>query len=168
MKRIASFLILLALTLSLAAQNISVASFNLDEKDLTANLAGTSVEDQNGQKCALLRIQTTEKGFTFDVGVLGIQKVDDSKVGEIWVYVPAGVRRITLRHQQLGTLKDYTFPINIASAKTYNMQLTITAQGRYRQPSPRHSRVAAGCRAEASSAPTTNGRKQGSAYRSPR
>lgn len=124
MKRIASFLILLALTLSLAAQNISVASFNLDEKDLTANLAGTSVEDQNGQKCALLRIQTTEKGFTFDVGVLGIQKVDDSKVGEIWVYVPAGVRRITLRHQQLGTLKDYTFPINIASARTYNMQLT--------------------------------------------
>ncbi len=124
MKRIASFLILLALTLSLAAQNISVASFNLDEKDLTANLAGTSVEDQNGQKCALLRIQTTEKGFTFDVGVLGIQKVDDSKVGEIWVYVPAGVRRITIRHQQLGTLKDYTFPINIASSKTYNMQLT--------------------------------------------
>ena len=124
MKRIASFLILLALTLSLAAQNISVASFNLDEKDLTANLAGTSVEDQNGQKCALLRIQTTEKGFTFDVGVLGIQKVDDSKVGEIWVYVPAGVRRITIRHQQLGTLKDYTFPINIASARTYNMQLT--------------------------------------------
>ena len=124
MKRIASFLILLALTLSLAAQNISVASFTLDEKDLTANLAGTSVEDQNGQKCALLRIQTTEKGFTFDVGVLGIQKVDDSKVGEIWVYVPAGVRRITIRHQQLGTLKDYTFPINIASSKTYNMQLT--------------------------------------------
>ena len=124
MKRIASFLILLALTLSLAAQNISVASFNLDEKDLTANLAGTSVEDQNGQKCALLRIQTTEKGFTFDVGVLGIQKVDDSKVGEIWVYVPAGVRRITIRHQQLGTLKDYTFPINIVSARTYSMQLT--------------------------------------------
>ena len=92
MKRIASFLTLLARALSLAAQNISVASFNLDEKDLTANLAGTSVEDQNGQKCALLRIQTTEKGFTFDVGVLGIQKVDDSKVGEIWVYVPAGVR----------------------------------------------------------------------------
>ena len=127
MKLTASFLILLALTLSLAAQNISVASFNLDEKDLTANLAGTSVEDQNGQKCALLRIQTTEKGFTFDVGVLGVQKVDDSKVGEIWVYVPAGVRRITIRHQQLGTLKDYAFPVNITAAKTYYMQLT-TAQ----------------------------------------
>ena len=72
MKLTASFLILLALTLSLAAQNISVASFTLDEKDLTANLSGTIVEDQNGQKCALLRIQTTEKGFTFDVGVLKI------------------------------------------------------------------------------------------------
>ena len=127
MKRIASLLILLAITLTLAAQNISVASFTLDEKDLTANLSGTSVEDQNGQKCALLRIQTTEKGFTFDVGVLGVQKVDDSKVGEIWVYVPAGVRRITIRHQQLGTLKDYYFPVNITAAKTYYMQLT-TAQ----------------------------------------
>ena len=127
MKRIASLLLLLAITLTLAAQNISVASFTLDEKDLTANLSGTSVEDQNGQKCALLRIQTTEKGFTFDVGVLGVQKVDDSKVGEIWVYVPAGVRRITIRHQQLGTLKDYAFPVNITAAKTYYMQLT-TAQ----------------------------------------
>ena len=141
MKRIASFLILLALTLSLAAQNISVASFNLDEKDLTANLAGTSVEDQNGQKCALLRIQTTEKGFTFDVGVLGIQKVDDSKVGEIWVYVPAGVRRITIRHQQLGTLKDYTFPINIASSKTYNMQLTTAHVETIVKPTVTHQYV---------------------------
>ena len=35
MKRIASLLLLLAITLTLAAQNITVASITLDEKDLT-------------------------------------------------------------------------------------------------------------------------------------
>ncbi|MGN0037336.1 MAG: SUMF1/EgtB/PvdO family nonheme iron enzyme [Bacteroidaceae bacterium] len=128
MKQILSFLLLwAAFGLGALAQNISVTSFRFDEYDLTANLAGTSVEDQNGNKCALIRIQTTEKGFSFDVGVLGVQKVDDNKVGEVWVYVPAGVRKMTIRHQQLGTLSEYVFPVNIVGSKTYVMELT-TAQ----------------------------------------
>ena len=106
------------------AQNISVASFELDPNDLTANLEGTTVYDQNGQKCALIRIQTTQKGFSFDVGALGVQKVDDNKVGEIWVYVPEGVKRISIRHQQLGSLLDYGFPVTLMGSKTYVMQLT--------------------------------------------
>ena len=106
------------------AQNISVASFELAPNDLTANLEGTTVYDQNGQKCALIRIQTTQKGFSFDVGALGVQKVDDNKVGEIWVYVPEGVKRISIRHQQLGSLLDYGFPVTLMGSKTYVMQLT--------------------------------------------
>ncbi len=106
------------------AQNISVASFELAPNDLTANLKGTTVYDQNGQKCALIRIQTTQKGFSFDVGALGVQKVDDNKVGEVWVYVPEGVKRISIRHQQLGSLLDYGFPVTLMGSKTYVMQLT--------------------------------------------
>ena len=106
------------------AQNISVASFELSPNDLTANLEGTTVYDQNGQKCALIRIQTTQKGFSFDVGALGVQKVDDTKVGEIWLYVPEGVKRLTMRHAQLGSLLNYPFPIAIVGSKTYVMQLT--------------------------------------------
>ena len=106
------------------AQNISVASFELSPNDLTANLEGTTVYDQNGQKCALIRIQTTQKGFSFDVGALGVQKVDDNKVGEVWVYVPEGVKRISIRHQQLGSLLDYGFPVTLMGSKTYVMQLT--------------------------------------------
>lgn len=108
----------------LHAQSISVSSFTLDEADLTANLKGTTVLDQNGGKCALIRIQTTQKGFTFDVGSLGVQKVDDSKVGEVWLYVPAGVKRMDIRHPQLGTLSGYSFPVNISGGRTYKMQLT--------------------------------------------
>ena len=116
------FCILFFFTLSLSAQNISVASFNLDESDLTANLQGTTVFDQNGEKCALIRIQTTQTGFAFDVGSLGVSKVVQ-KTGEIWVYVPFGVKRMTLRHQLLGTT-DYVFPMGVEKARAYRMQLT--------------------------------------------
>ena len=108
----------------LHAQNMAVTSFVLDEGDLTANLQGTTVLDQNGGKCALIRIQTTQKGFSFDVGSLGVQKVDDNKVGEVWLYVPAGVRRLDIRHQQLGSLLGYNFPVAVMAGRTYKMQLT--------------------------------------------
>lgn len=104
------------------SQNISVASFKMDENDITANMEGTMVYDQNGEKCALIRIQTTQTGFTFDVGALGVRDVVQ-KTGEIWLYVPYGVRRVTIRHQQLGTM-EYAFPMSIEKARTYVMQLT--------------------------------------------
>lgn len=106
------------------AQKISVSRFILEESDLTAQNKGTMVEDQNGDKCALIRIQTTQKGFSFDVGSAGVQKIDDNHVGEIWVYVPYGVRHISIRHPQLGSLSNYNFPINIEKARTYIMEIT--------------------------------------------
>lgn len=106
------------------AQKISVSRFALAESDLTAQSRNTLVEDQNGDKCALIRVQTTQKGFSFDVGSAGIQKVDDNHVGEIWVYVPFGVRHISIRHPQLGALANYDFPINIEKARTYIMEIT--------------------------------------------
>ena len=115
----------MAITLLLAmnayAQNIAVQSFVLDETDVTANLQGTTVLDQNGEKCALIRIFTTATGFTFDVGALVVQKVEQ-KTGEIWVYVPHGVKRISMNHAQLGHC-DYTFPMPIQRARTYKMEL---------------------------------------------
>ena len=69
-----SFLVLLFVALPASAQNpeISVASFRELETDLTANIAGTSKIDQNGQTAALIKVVTTERGFNFDAGVLGI------------------------------------------------------------------------------------------------
>lgn len=106
------------------AQKISVSRFVLAESDLTAQNRNTSVEDQNGDKCALIRIQTTQKGFAFDVGSAGIQRVEDNHVGEIWIYVPFGVRHISIRHPQLGSLPNYDFPISIEKARTYIMEIT--------------------------------------------
>ncbi len=118
------FMLLMLTSLATHAQGIAVEKFEAAPEDLTANLQGTQVLDQNGDVCALIRIQTTQKGFVFDVGVLGVTKTDDNKVGEIWVYVPKGVKRITIRHPQLGSLVNYPFPIEIQGARTYRMYLT--------------------------------------------
>lgn len=118
-------LVLVFITLSLfaSAQKIDVAKFYLNEKDLTAINEATKFIDDNNEVCALIRIQTTEKGFSFDGGTIGVAKVDENHVGEIWVYVPAGLRRISIRHQQLGSLIDYYFETTLEKGRTYIMEL---------------------------------------------
>ena len=120
MKRILIIANMLICALTLGAQNISVSSFRLLETDLTANTAGTMEQDQNGEVAALIKVVTTQTGFTFDGGSLGIVKTVQ-KPAEIWVYVPRGLKKITISHPQLGILRDYYLPVAIASAKTYEM-----------------------------------------------
>lgn len=117
-------LFVLACSLQVCAQNISVVSFKLLENDLTANTTGTMERDQNGEPAALIKVTTTEQGFVFDGGMTGIVKTRQ-EVGEVWVYVPHGIKRITVKHPQLGVLRDYYFPIAIEKAKTYEMVLTM-------------------------------------------
>ena len=121
--RMMMLILLLLTSLTIYSQGIAVEKFEAAPNDLTANKQGTVVYDQNGDVCALIRIQTTQKGFSFDVGSLGIMKVDDNHVGEVWVYVPSGVKRMSIRHQQLGSLIDYYFPVQVEGARTYLMYL---------------------------------------------
>lgn len=110
------------------SDSLSVASFALAEKDLTANLEGTIRYDmRNGEKCALIKIETTQRGFLFDAGSLGISEVqeqNDEHPGEIWLYVPHGVKRLTIQHSELGTIRDYDFGLSVKKGKTYIMKLT--------------------------------------------
>ena len=122
MKRLISFLLLAFCFLAMQAQSLTVQSFRMDESDLTANTPGTIVMDQNGQKCALIKVETTQTGFSFDAGSLGVVKTEQ-KVGEIWVYVPEGVKRLTISHQQLGMLRDYDLGQTLKRAKTYILKL---------------------------------------------
>ena len=123
MRRLHTLLFFLLCTLATQAQNLAVQSFRMDQADLTANTAGTTVIDQNGNKCALIKVETTQTGFSFDVGTLGVTKTEQH-VGEIWLYVPEGVKRITISHQQLGVLRDYDLGQMTKRAKTYILKLT--------------------------------------------
>lgn len=107
------------------AQEMSVRQFFEAPTDLTANTPGTMVKDQNGEVCALIKVETTLDGFSWDVGSLGV--MDTKRVGgEIWVYVPFGVRKITISHPQLGVIRDYHFPSPLEKARTYILKLNAT------------------------------------------
>lgn len=124
---------MLICSLIVGAQSISVSSFRLLENDLDANTAGTMERDQNGEVAALIKVVTTQTGFSFDGGALGIVKTVQ-KPGEIWVYVPRGLKKITISHPQLGVLRDYYLPMTVASARTYEMILvTGTVETTVRQ-----------------------------------
>ena len=128
MKQTLFFLIAAALLAFMPAQDLqaqgslAVKSFRLLQHDTTANSAGTSKIDQNGEVCALIKVVTTETGFTFDIGSLGVTDTKQD-VGEIWVYVPRGAKRITIKHPRLGVLRDYYFNMPIQGGLTYELVL---------------------------------------------
>ena len=122
-------LALIAVSQSVWADGISVLGFRLLETDLTANTRGTEKRDQNGDKAALIKIVTPEKGFLFNGGSLGIVGTEE-KAGEIWLYVPPRAQKLTINHQVFGVLRDYYYPVSIQGGRTYEMLLDI-GTGRY-------------------------------------
>lgn len=124
MKKLFIIIITICAALQAYAQSVTVSDFHLDESDPTANLQGTTVMDRNDEKCALIKIETTKTGFTYDVGILGVQDTKQ-KTGQIWVYVPQGVKRITLSHPVYAPC-EYHFPIDIERARTYVMRLSVS------------------------------------------
>ncbi len=82
-------------------------------------------KDQNGDICAIIKVMTTETGFYFDGDILGITDIV-KKTGEYWLYVPFGAKRLTIKHDKLGILRDYLYPERIDKATVYEMQLTTS------------------------------------------
>lgn len=108
------------------AQDITVVNFHKLENDLDARI-NHPVLDINRRKCALIKVVTIEKGFTFEVGILGVEKRLDT-TAEIWVYVPPGVKKIKITHPQLGQIKSddgyYWFPEGgVEAATCYRMEI---------------------------------------------
>ena len=129
MKRLLTLTIAgLAFALQSMAQ-MKVVDFKLLENDLTANTRGTEKMDQNGERAALIKIQTPERGFTFDGGSLGIVATEEH-AGEIWLYVPRRAQKLIVQHPAFGVMRDFYYPIPITGARTYEMLLDI-GTGRY-------------------------------------
>lgn len=121
MKKLLTLLFLIAVISNIAAE-ISVKSFRKLENDLDARV-NAPLKDFNGDISAIIKVVTTQTGFDFDCGQAGIVKTAN-KPSEIWVYVPYGVKRISIMHPQLGQLRDYIIPIPIEKASVYEMVLT--------------------------------------------
>ena len=100
------------------SQNISVSSFRCLENDINARTS--KVTDQNGDLCALIILNTPVQGFEFSGCSI---ETTEQKTGEIWLFVSPGVKFITIKHRDLGSLRNYPFPMSIKEGTTYEMVL---------------------------------------------
>lgn len=121
MKKLFTILLFITSMSNLYPVEIAVKSFRKLETDLDARVT-EPVKDQNGDLCAIIKVVTTEVGFSFDCGQIGVVKTVN-KPSEIWVYVPFGAKHITISHPQLGMLRDYLFRIPIEKATSYELKL---------------------------------------------
>ena len=123
MQRIILIIAILLINFEASSQTIVVKSFRKLETDQNARIAFPKT-DQNGKKCAIIKVVTSQTGFVFDFGLIGNAVATEQHTGEIWVWVPTGARKVTISHQQLGVLRDYKFDIDIEEATVYEMMLT--------------------------------------------
>ena len=112
-----TIILLLSAALVSNAQELGVVSFEKLPNDMAARV--NNVRDMNGDLCALLKIETSATGFHFQ----GFVEKTEQQVGEIYVYVTPGIRFLTIKHQQLGVLRNYEFPQAIESGCVYAMKL---------------------------------------------
>ena len=132
MKKFIATILTLCIFITTAFAQISVKSFEELPFDLDASTHYPK-KDANNQQCAIIKIFTTQKGFSFDNGTLGIVDVeyDDVKhAAEIWVYVPESTMKLKISHPQLGHIQNsqyndgfYWFP-RVKAGKCYKMELT--------------------------------------------
>lgn len=110
--------IFMAVAPVMCAQQFSVASFRVLPNDVSAFI--NPVRDLNDEDCGLVKVIASDD-FAFSTP-LGIVKRED-KVGEIWLYLPRGSRKITIKHADWGVLRDYVFPSRIDSHITYELRI---------------------------------------------
>lgn len=98
------------------AQQFSVTKFRVLPNDVSAFI--TPVRDLNDEACALLKVTATpEYAFSSPLGI--VMRKDN--VGEIWLYLPKGTKKITIKHPEWGVMRDYKFEKPLESHMTYEM-----------------------------------------------
>jgi hypothetical protein len=102
------------------SQNIAVKSYRPLQKDMEARV--NPIIDNNGDKCAIIKIVTSGDGFEFEAGMMGIIKTV-KKTGEYWLYIPYGSQKLTIKHDRLGVLRNYIYPEFVEKANVYEMVL---------------------------------------------
>ena len=111
------------------SHDFEIRGFHENMKDLTA--ATSNIKDLNGVPTALIRFTVRDTLFSFQAN-LGIVRLKNA-VGEVLLYVPKGTKRITIRHPQLGIMRDYELPLTIESKTTYDAEIVITNADYLRQ-----------------------------------
>ncbi len=82
-------------------------------------------KDWNDETCALIKVQTTLKGLSFDTGTITPTKVVQRQ-GECWVYISPKIFKFAILHDDYTPLR-YELPMSVESACTYYLTLNVIA-----------------------------------------
>ncbi len=110
-------------TRAAAQKDIIISDFREEKNSIEANIAGNIYYDGNERKCALIKLETTQTGFSFNFGVSAKVEHAEQKVAELWVWVGPGAKFITISHPKYGKSDRFTFPAPLESARTYTLKL---------------------------------------------
>lgn len=113
---------------ALCQKKITIKNFYLEENDLDAKTGYPKLDPVNGEVCAIIKLQSGEDGFKFDLGSL-VPAAVEKKTGETWIYVPPKARHIKILHNQLGNSDQYDFGIPIESGRVYIMNIQTDGNG---------------------------------------
>lgn len=134
MRRKPLIALLLACLAVFAVQNakaqdryLDVTDFRTLPTDMDARIQAPVI-DQNGEVCALIKVVANIKGLVFESPATGIVKQEINK-GEVWVYVPAGSRTVTILHDDYPTFRNYMYPVKIEGATVYEMKISGHREG---------------------------------------
>lgn len=128
MKKFLSLLIALCVAATLSAQKLTVESFELRPKDLTAKIKQRF--DLNNDACALVRVQVAAPNCVFSGGYI-VGEVQAGN-GEYLIYMAKGARNLRVSHPDyLFTPLDYTFPEPLQSNRTYALTLEVPIYTHY-------------------------------------
>ena len=109
-----------------AQKGFKVVDFKRLDGDLTAQMTTNEYEDEDGDRCAIIKIHTTLEGLVVTSGDgYGIEHVGMDhfrETGEIWLYVPKGLSKLNFRHRSVPELR-YTLQERVEAATTYSMVL---------------------------------------------
>lgn len=109
------FLLLTFSSNAKAQDDIRITKFEEDPMGMTARV--NPVYDRSGNACAVIKFMVSDMNTEIETN-LGVLQTDTSHTGEIRVWVPLGIRRITIRHRDMKPLL-YNVPIKIESKIDY-------------------------------------------------
>jgi formylglycine-generating enzyme required for sulfatase activity len=129
-KKILILFLLVSNLINVCAQELTVKSFTEKTNDLAASTK--SRNDNNGEPCALIKVQLATTGAQFSPNVVGSV---DYKVNEYWVYLPTINKHLEIKHPNFLT-KDVQFAdygIKLDPKRTYSLVLAMPEGGTTQQ-----------------------------------
>ena len=140
MKKILIGLLLMVAASEMIAQDIQVTRF---ERNYTSLIASANpVYDNTGEACAVIRFFVRDDGFILEPN-MGMMK-QETKPGEIRLWVPKGTKRLTIRNGNWMPLTGYEIPVVIEPKVTYEAEISITDEAIQRNKANKNHNVYVG------------------------